>query len=416
MTGSSSNDQRWQASRRAALAQLRSFVVNAGDHYARDRNYDLGASCHTGVSQLSPWLRTRLISEKEVVEEVLKHHTEKTAEKFIQEVFWRSYWKGWLEMRPQVWESYQSDLQLLYADESAMNDAAMVLQHGSGIECFDHWVAELTRTGYLHNHARMWFASIWIFTLELPWQLGADFFMQHLLDGDPASNTLSWRWVAGLQTKGKAYAASAENIKKFTNNRFNPINQLTDTVVPLIDSVSVDKGELPVSSILSGDNVGGDKVGLILHEDDLHPDPLPGIGNVESVVSLQSRAMASLGGVSDAVAGFVKQSIESVALSQQLPIDRAYSALDGAEVVLQIVQWAQLNKLNAVVWAHAPVGPTSSVLKDVVRSLSENGVVCYSIQRQWDCIVWPHANRGFFALKKKIPQLLNEIYPDRGSG
>ena len=50
----------------------------------------------------------------------------------------------------------------------------------------------------MHNHVRMWFASIWIFTLNLPWQLGADFFMQHLLDGDPASNTLSWRWVAGI--------------------------------------------------------------------------------------------------------------------------------------------------------------------------------------------------------------------------
>ncbi|MEM8657814.1 MAG: FAD-binding domain-containing protein, partial [Pseudomonadota bacterium] len=73
-----------------------------------------------------------------------------------------------------------------------------------------------------HNHTRMWFASIWIFTLQLPWQLGADLFLRHLLDGDPASNTLSWRWVGGLHTVGKTYLARADNIRKFTNGRFDP--------------------------------------------------------------------------------------------------------------------------------------------------------------------------------------------------
>jgi deoxyribodipyrimidine photo-lyase len=67
----------------------------------------------------------------------------------------------------------------------------------------------------------MWFASIWIFTLGLPWRIGADFFYRHLLDGDAASNTLSWRWVAGLHTRGKAYAAESWNIEKFTGGRFN---------------------------------------------------------------------------------------------------------------------------------------------------------------------------------------------------
>ncbi len=73
----------------------------------------------------------------------------------------------------------------------------------TGLACFDAWARELLDVGYLHNPARMWFASLWIFTLELPWALGADFFLRHLLDGDPASNTLSWRWVGGLQTPGK---------------------------------------------------------------------------------------------------------------------------------------------------------------------------------------------------------------------
>ena len=91
----------------------------------------------------------------------------------------------------------------------------------TGIDCFDFWVNELLEYGYLHNHARMWFASIWIHTLNLPWQLGADFFLKNLLDGDTASNTLSWRWVAGLHTQGKNYIATESNINKYTNNRFN---------------------------------------------------------------------------------------------------------------------------------------------------------------------------------------------------
>ena len=65
----------------------------------------------------------------------------------------------------------------------------------------------LKENNYLHNHARMWFASIWVFTLDLPWQLGAEFFMKHLFDGDAAANTLGWRWVAGIQTQGKNYLA-----------------------------------------------------------------------------------------------------------------------------------------------------------------------------------------------------------------
>ncbi|BAU31831.1 deoxyribodipyrimidine photo-lyase [Microcella alkaliphila] len=78
----------------------------------------------------------------------------------------------------------------------------------------------------------MWFASIWIFTLRLPWQLGADVFLRNLLDGDPASNTLSWRWVAGLQTRGKTYQATADNIARFTDGRYRP-RGLATTAEPL---------------------------------------------------------------------------------------------------------------------------------------------------------------------------------------
>ena len=78
----------------------------------------------------------------------------------------------------------------------------------------------------------MWFASIWIFTLKLPWQLGAAFFLEYLYDGDVASNTLSWRWVAGIHTKNKAYFASAENIQKYSSKTVSQHLLNLDCYVP----------------------------------------------------------------------------------------------------------------------------------------------------------------------------------------
>ncbi|MDP5360647.1 MAG: DNA photolyase, partial [Paracoccaceae bacterium] len=205
-----------------ALARLNAFVPKAGQTYAAKRNYDdIG-----NVSGLSPYIRHRIITEEDVLRACLARHSPSAAEKFIQEVYWRTYWKGWLEQRPAVWTAYQAELRGALnrvQTESGLRQAWEAACKGeTGIDGFDHWARELVQTGYLHNHARMWFASIWIFTLRLPWTLGADFFLRHLLDGDPASNTLSWRWVGGLQTVGKTYLARADNIAKYTEGRFAP--------------------------------------------------------------------------------------------------------------------------------------------------------------------------------------------------
>ncbi|MEM1289778.1 MAG: FAD-binding domain-containing protein, partial [Pseudomonadota bacterium] len=213
-------------SRAAALERLTDYAPQAGRAYASGRNTDPGPGKPQAVSMLSPYLRRRMITEREVVAEVLKHHSLEAAEKFIQEVFWRAYFKGWLEMRPSVWDRYlierQNGFRDLEKDGALLRDYEAAIAGETGIEGFDDWAQELVETGWLHNHARMWFASIWIFTLRLPWALGADFFYQHLIDADPASNTLSWRWVGGLHTRGKTYLARADNIAKFTNGRFRP--------------------------------------------------------------------------------------------------------------------------------------------------------------------------------------------------
>ncbi len=416
-----SKQQCWHPSRAAALAQLEQFVANAGSRYASQRNFDHGQSRHYSVSTLSPWIRHRSITEEEVIAAVLKQHSRTAADKFIQEVFWRTYWKGWLEARPQVWHNYRADVSAFYRESpETIRQCDAATSDGTGIECFDTWCKELVATGYLHNHARMWFASIWIFTLQLPWQMGADFFLRHLLDGDPASNTLSWRWVAGLHTTGKTYLARPENIEKYTGGRFSPIGQLSSTAHAVTETPIGDKTELPVSSEITPDKT----TGLLITEDDLCIDHLLKEAashklNVASVATLQTTALRSPGAVSDNATNFVQQLIKDCTTTQfNVRIDAAIDAISinsSKTPVAQVVNWASKNNLQQVVTAYAPTGPTAELIADIKLALNKQDVQLLSSVRQWDEKIWPHSSRGFFALKKKIPRLLDQLYPTQTS-
>ncbi len=221
---------KFEISREGALDQLDNFIKTELSSYSLKRNFDLGPNDKSNVSCLSPYISHRLITEYEVTKKVLSKFQYQKVEKYVQEIFWRVYWKGWLELRPQVWSDFIEDLKNIEEND----DYKKAINGETQIECFNDWVKELKENNYLHNHTRMWFASIWIFTLRLPWQKGAEFFMKHLFDGDAASNTLSWRWVAGIQTKGKNYIAHAWNISKFTKKRYQSVT-LNENAVPLID-------------------------------------------------------------------------------------------------------------------------------------------------------------------------------------
>ena len=220
-------------SRASAIEKLNNFVEQNLFEYSRLRNFDYGPNNRSNISCLSPYITHGVISELEVIKKSLNKFSFSKNEKFIQEVLWRTYWKGWLELRPNVWTDYLAELLKLRKDFENKTNYLEAIEGKTNIECFNEWVNELKNYNYLHNHTRMWFASIWIFTLNLPWQLGAEFFMQHLYDGDAASNTLGWRWVAGVQTQGKHYLASEWNIKKFTNNRFDNI-KLNENATPKV--------------------------------------------------------------------------------------------------------------------------------------------------------------------------------------
>tara|TARA_B100001769_G_scaffold270004_1_gene260611 strand:+ start:96 stop:1238 length:1143 start_codon:yes stop_codon:yes gene_type:complete len=224
----------FEPNRDFACKKLINFINNNLSEYSKLRNFDFGPDQRGNISCLSPYITHGVLSEREVMSLSLKKFPFVKIEKFIQEVLWRVYWKGWLELRPNVWRDYILDLNRLKQEYKDDKNYLEAVEGRTKIECFNTWVDELKRYNYLHNHARMWFASIWIFTLCLPWQLGAEFFMKYLLDGDSASNTLGWRWTAGIQTKGKNYVASEWNIKKFTNNRFSNI-KLNENPVPIND-------------------------------------------------------------------------------------------------------------------------------------------------------------------------------------
>ena len=223
----------FEASRAKAIDKLNNFVEKNLSDYSRLRNFDFGPDKRDNVSCLSPYVTHGVLNEIEIIKKSLAKFSFSKNEKFIQEVLWRTYWKGWLELRPNVWTDYLVSLNNIREKFRDNKEYLNAIEGNTNIECFNEWVKELKENNYLHNHTRMWFASIWIFTLDLPWQLGAEFFMQHLYDGDAASNTLGWRWVAGVQTQGKHYLASEWNIKKFTNNRFNNI-KLNENAPPKV--------------------------------------------------------------------------------------------------------------------------------------------------------------------------------------
>lgn len=389
--------------RTAALERLADFLPRAGQQYAARRNYDLGPGRHAGVSTLSPYLRCRLITEAEVLQAVLARHSARTAEKFVQEVFWRTYWKGWLELRPGVWAQYQQDLRQQVDELQTQSglrtrwEAACTGQ--TGFACFDFWARELVETGYLHNHARMWFASIWIFTLELPWQLGADFFLRHLLDGDPASNTLGWRWVAGVQTIGKTYLARADNIAKYTEGRFRP-TELASTAVPRAAT------PVPAPRSLSAQEPAdlGLRTGVLLHSDDLSPGFV-----LEQLSPVVSAVVAPENGVSPLmpaphVAAFRAQAAEDACARWSGKLGVLSQPLAD---VAGVLDWARRENLQQIVTAYAPVGPVADVVAQVQKHPEAPPLV--RLQRAFDAAAWPSATKGFFPFKKHIPALISRL-------
>ncbi len=388
--------------RAAGLRRLEEFLPYAGRDYAEARNHDLGPDDRANVSTLSPYLRHRLIGEEEVAAAAIGRFGFRGAEKFLQEVLWRTYWKGWLEMRPGVWNDYRVEVRGLF--DARERDAGLrgrfeaATAGRTGIACFDSWAREMVEVGYLHNHARMWFASLWIFTLGLPWALGADFFLRHLFDGDPASNTLSWRWVAGLQTRGKTYLATADNIAKYTGGRFRPKEALAKSAAP------IEGPPLPaLGPLRPADRLGEAKpLGLLLTEEDLWPEGL-GLpeGRIATVAGVTASDERSPMGVSPDVNEFTAR-----AMGDALTRASDHFAVPAARIEgpweQGVVAWARDHGLRQVATPYAPIGPARERLDLVDDALRLAGVDLVRLRRPWDDVLWPLATSGYFGFKSKL--------------
>jgi len=382
--------------RAEALSRLSAFAPRAGRHYAQGRNIDPGPGNRHDVSLLSPYLRHRLITEREVVAAVLAHHSLADAEKFVQEVLWRTYWKGWLEMRPTVWDRFTAERDAVRVNFRGTRDLDRAEAGMTGIEGFDDWARELVATGYLHNHARMWFASIWIFTLRLPWTLGADFFMRNLVDADPASNTLSWRWVAGLQTLGKTYLATADNIARYTGGRFAP-KGLATSAIPLTEAPVPAPLALPALA----DNTPDVPALLLVTPEDMNLESL--LAPPASFKGAVVLSHASGGGaISQA---FVAGAAKDAAARARAHFGCQVSIIDtlDPEIIGAAAAEAQV---STIVTGCAPVGPIAGALSLATATLQRANIRIVQHRRSWDAQFWPHARKGFFAFKEQIPQIL----------
>ncbi len=399
------------ASRAAGLSRLEEFSGEAALRYQKQRNFDLGPDRRDNVSMLSPFLRHRLILEREVLLSVLARHSATAVSRYVEEVFWRAYYKGWLEQRPTVWSTYRADvgrlLTRLDADKALLERYETAVAGRTGIDCFDVWARELVDTGYLHNHTRMWFASIWVFTLELPWQLGADFFYRHLVDGDPASNTLSWRWVCGLHTRGKTYLARASNISKCTDNRFHP-RGLSPVAEPLTEAVAHSLKPLPTAQVAPR----GERYGLLITEEDCNPESLALHSEPAAIATTSSVEHRSPLPVGQIARAFTLAALEDTEQRAAGHFGLAVDSLAGDDLAGALLDWAGANDLYQIVTAYCPVGPAAERLAAAREKLLQKGIRLVQLRRGDDSRAWPHATAGYFKLKLRIPMLLEHLEAD----
>lgn len=368
--------------RRSALERLDEFVRSGVADYARRRNFV--NSSHDNVSRLSAALRHRLVSEEEVVAAVLERHRFSVVEKFVQEVLWRTYWKGWLELHPGVWEDYV---------RHTRGEVGAVLSESRGPMAA--FTAELVATGYLHNHARMWWAAWWCHQCRHDWAQGARFFFDHLIDADPASNTLGWRWVAGLQTRGKAYPLRRGNLEKYWECG-GALDGIDDHAAAFVPVDTADCSRVDLSDYEESPPRMEGRVALLGHMDDLSIE-------TGSLGATRPAAMALVDSLAERD-GEAKRAWRTKAMndagarwSEHFGV--AVERLSGWGAVSQ---WVDGAACDTVVLMAPFAGPDADAWKPVRSALEVAGVSVVECRRAWDRRFFRYARAGFFPFWKKV--------------
>ncbi|MDA8975161.1 hypothetical protein N9F50_01095 [Akkermansiaceae bacterium] len=385
------------SARTDALKDLELFIPRSG-RYSRDRNHVLLG--HENVSCLSPAIRHRLISEWEVAAAPLERYAVSTVEKFTQEIYWRSYWKSWLSLRPQVWDEYVNSI-------PEPCDFSQKIMSGNGpIAIMNYFANELRETGYLHNHARMWFSGYWIHIARLPWQLGARFFEQNLLDFDPASNTLSWRWVAGLQTPGKTYLPRRSNLEKYLEPEL--LAKVGTKGLDLLEKPQALRPEDVKRPSITRPELESDPIpdcgGLWIHEEDLTPEltQLSGFKSKQIFISQHSTRLEHIKASRQRVSWLQSALADAAARGEQ-----HYKSPCVIAEIEDLISWAKNHQLDDIVTLRPEIGPLHDLLPKIKEALSKEGITLHLVIRGEDQILRPLAKAGFFKFWETLkPQLV----------
>ena len=363
---------------------------------------------HRAVSRLSPAIRRRLVTEYELIESTLAEQPFARVEKFVQEMCWRRYWKSWLELRPNVWSDYQTAVPRLRGELRGYQArrVAEIETGQSGVEIMDYFADELRHTGYLHNHARMWFAGFWVHTEKLPWELGADFFYRHLLDADPAANTLSWRWVAGIQTQGKSYLTRRSNLERYVDPDLlaahaGGLEKLDDKLAQpaRVQDGDFSRAEMPedADDTALPDDLPG-PVGVWVHADDLHLEsatPLAGLRPQGVFAGLDSDILQAEG-ISAARKNYLEAALHDGAERAGAHFGAPVHQEDGP-IPETLAAHARAQGWKAVVALRPAVGPLQELVASVRARLAKENVALHLVWRPEDAQTLPYAKSGYFS-------------------
>tara|TARA_B100001758_G_scaffold80942_1_gene68634 strand:- start:3185 stop:4324 length:1140 start_codon:yes stop_codon:yes gene_type:complete len=364
--------------------ELKNWMPKSMDFYSTNRNYDVAGKQTT--SRLSSAISSGIIKESDIIRS-LNEYGVASSNKFLEEVFWRIYFRGYFETHPSIWQSYKESL---IADKQSKGvEYQNAIDANTGIECFDDWLRDLYKTGYLHNHTRMWFASIWIFTLKLPWELGCDLFMRYLSDADEASNILSWRWVAGLHTSKKPYVARASNIKKFTD-KYNPINELNESPKALYEDLMHNFIPMNFNSKIPH------RCSLLLIDNFFDTDGI-NLSNtkIDAFYVLDTSS-------------FNKRAIDRISIESKVEIIEHISKKINLAPIFVSMSDMSILFGKPLVTSMLRTGEFKDFLDTALRSLESSSDV-YMLPRKIDELSWNHCKGGFFKLKSKISSIVDSF-------
>ena len=184
--------------------------------YAQSRNHLDGA-----ITGLSPYIRHGVISANDVRNHVLDNFSKSASQRFLQQLAWRDYWQRLYRQNPDwIWHDIE-DYKTGFTSADYADGLPVDIEAGeTGVAAIDQFIRQLLDTGWLHNHARLYLAAYICHWRRVKWQAGARWMMSHLLDGDPASNNLSWQWVASTFAN-KPYYFNLDNIRKYSGSNID---------------------------------------------------------------------------------------------------------------------------------------------------------------------------------------------------